>query len=462
MKADTSRRHRSISILTFALTVFFAATGMAGAEKLTLEQSIAIALDSNPSMHIARENINKADALVREAFSAGLPKLTAGANYQRLDKISTIDLGGGNSVDAGNLDNRTADLVLAQPIDMFGIVKTGRKAAQHGKDAYNYNLQMQTNNTILDVKTAFYSIFRAQQYLKVQEETVAQLEAHLKDAQTNYDAGAIAKFDVLRAETQVANAKQNLISARNGVDLAKSAFNTTLGRPINTEVDLAEPEKQGYINLELAACTETACTSRPEVLSADEMIMMNDQLTKIAKRSTKPSINFRWSYNRNFDTSMFNSRESSWNAILGASMKLYDGGAAQAAVDKSASDTNNAKYTKDQIVLGVTLDTQQAYLSVKESQERINAAVKALEQANESARLAMVRYRGGVSTQLEVLDSETALTVSKTNYVNALYDYQVALAKLERAVGGQTHFAKLLNPEAQPAVTQAQEPDKKG
>lgn len=431
---------RKSLFVTLAMLVL--AAGTACAEKMTLSESVTVALENNPAVHIAKENVRKADAIIEGAFSAARPKLTLEGTYQRLDKAPTATFGG-TTTTLGSVDNRSADLTLAQPIDVFGVIKTGKQAAETGKSSYQYALDRQTNDTTLDVKAAFFGVLRTQKYLKVQEDTIAQLDAHLKDAQTNYAAGTIPKFDVLRAETQLANTRQLLISAQNEVELAKAMFNNVLGRPLDTPVDLEEPAMPGFIEVELAKCVETARGSRPEVMQADSLVALNGKLAKIAELSGKPKFNFRWANNWNFDTSVFNSRSSSWSAFLTSSMSIFDGGATKAAVKQAKSEVNNAKSVREQVMDGVTLDAQQSYLSLKESRERIQAAEKGLEQARESFRLAQVRYNGGVSTQLEVLDAQAALTLAETNYVNAIYDYQTALAALEHAVGGEVSFTKL-------------------
>ena len=430
-------------ILAAVLSMLVLSAGASMAEKLTLDQSINIALENNPAVHIARENTRKADALVREALSAGSPKVTLNATYQRLDKASTANFGG-TTIELGKKDNRSADLNVSQYVDVFGSVKAGRAAAKAGKSAYQYYLDTQINDTTLDVKTAFYNVLRAQQFLQVQDETVSQLIAHLKDTQANFDAGTIARYDVLRAETEVANAKQGFISAKNSVQLAKAALNNVMGKPVSDVIDLEEPAKSPYVTIDLAKAVDTASKSRPEVLGASDMIKVNDEYTAIAKKQFLPNINAQWTLNHNFDTSVFNSRQESWTAMLTAKMSIFDGGTIKAGVDKAKADANNSRFTRDQIVLGVSLDAQQSYLSLNESQERITAAETALVQANEAYRLAIVRYKSGVSTQLEVLDTETALTAAKMNLVNATYDYQVSLAKLERAVGGSTQMATLI------------------
>jgi TolC family type I secretion outer membrane protein len=412
-------------------------------EKLTLEDSIKIALENNPSVRIAKENLRKAEAMIAEAVSRGMPKLTIDATYQRLDEVPKAAFGD-QPVELGTLESRTADLTLVQPIDIFGLVRANKEAAKVGKTGYEYALLAQMNNISLDVKTAFYQVLRAQKQLKVQEDTIALLEANLKDTKAKYEAGTIAKFDVLRAETQLANARQALISAQNNVELAKAAFNNILGRPLDTPVNLVEPEMPGFITLDMASCVQTASEFRPEVLQAKSGIEFSEKMVEVANLSGKPTVAFRWVYNRNFDTTIFNPRDSSWRAFLAANINVFDGGQTKAKVDQATADANNARLGYQQAKDMATLDARQSYLSLKESEERIRAAEKALEQAREGMRLAQVRYRGGVSTQLEVLDAQTALTQAETNYVNALYDYQIALAKLERAVGGKEQLEKLI------------------
>ncbi|HUV03712.1 MAG TPA: TolC family protein [Armatimonadota bacterium] len=426
--------------------VLLLAAGAAHAEKLTLAESISIALKNNPAVLIAKESVRKADASIAEATAAGMPKLTVEGTYERVDEVPIATIGD-RSIELGNLYTRTADLELAQPIDVFGVVSLGRKAAVAQKSSFRHGYDGQVNDTTLDTKVAFYSVLRAQKFLKVEEDTIAQLEAHLKDAQAHYAAGTIAKFDVLRAETELANARQGLITAQNGVELAKAAFNSVLGRPLDTAVDLFEPEMPGFVDVELAACTDSASRLRPEVLQANMVVEVSHRTTKIARLLGKPRFNLRWAYNRNLDVTMFNPRESSWRAFLTSSISLFDGGATRAQVDRAISDTNDAKLTRQQVIDGVTLDAKQSYLNLNEGQERIRAAEKGLEQARESMRLAQARYKGGVSTQIEVLDAQAALTLAETNYVNAQYDYQVALAKLERAVGGATQMARLIGNE---------------
>ena len=425
------------------LIVLIAMPGIGHAQKLTLADCVNTALENNPVMRITRENIEKSKAAIDEATALGMPKLSIQGVYTRVDKVPTADFNG-NVVELGTQDSRTADLVLTQPIDVFSIVKTGRRVAKMTKSTAQYDLDQTTNDVSLNTKIAFLNVLREQKKLYVAQGAVQVLDAHLKEAQLHYQAGTIAKFDVLRAETELANAQPGLIQAQNNVELAKSGLNNLMGRPVTTLVELVEPEDPGCPKFELAEVSDAASRWRPEILKATTQVSAADQMRKIASLSGKPRFNLQWDYNRNFDATIFNPRESSWRAYLTTSISVFDGGATRAAVDKASSDAANARSLQDQMLQAVALDAQQSYLSLNESQSRIQAAEKGLQQAREAMRLAQVRYQGGLSTQLEVLDARAALTLAETNHVNATYDYQIALARLERAVGGKEQFASLL------------------
>ncbi len=413
------------------------------AEVMTLEQSVQYALEHNPVVGIAGENIKRSKALVDQALSAGMPKVDLTGTYTRLDQVSSVSFGG-NSVKLNSLDSQSADLSVKQPIDVFGIVKTGLHAAKLNKSSVQYEYDQVRNDTTLSVKEAYYSVLRAQQFQGVRARQVEQLEAHLKDTQLNLKAGTAAPFDVLRAETEVADARQGFITAQNGVALAKAGFNNTLGRSLDAPVELEEPGQPQFIDLQLAQVLDSAAAARPEVLRMQSQQGFTKDLVQIARKSGKPQINLLWTMNQNLTTTVFNPRPNSWRALATISMPLYDGGKTRAAVDQAKSEEASTTFGYEQTLLGVKLDAQQAYLSTNEGREKIAVAEKALEQARESMRLAEVRYRAGVSTQLELFDAQTALTQAETNHVNAVYDYYTAMAQLEKAVGGPDQMAKLI------------------
>ncbi len=425
------------------LSVALITSGRANAQKLTLDESVKIALENNPTVTMAKENLKKANALIIQATAPGMPKVSLTGNYQRLDKVTTATLGP-NTVKLGSLQNRSADLVVDQFVDVFGMTGVARKTARAGRSAYQRGVDMAVNDVTLEAKSAYFNVLRAYSFLKVQEDTIAQLDGHLKDTMQRKQAGDATQFEVLRAETAVANAKQGLLAARNAVRISSSAFNNVLVRPLETPVELADPAPPVYYTLDMQKCVDAAAKNRPELQQADLMVKVDDGLAKVASLNGMPKVSFRWDLNKNFDTSLFNPRENSWTAFVTASFNVFDGGAVRATANIAKSEANNARSTREKAFQGVSLEAQQAYLDVTNNQERVQAAEKALEMATESMRLAEVRYKGGVSTQVENLDAQAAFTQAAENHVTALYDYQESLATLERAVGGREQFMALV------------------
>lgn len=425
------------------LTLFGAAGGTATAQKLTLDESVKIAVQNNPTVQIAKENVGRADALVRQALSQGMPKLTLIGTYTRLDQITTVSFGP-DSFTFGTLETRSVNLVLDQPVDVSGVIRTARGIAKLGTCSVQFGLDQAINDVTLETKVAYFNVLRSRRFLKVQEDTVSLLKAHLKDTETRRQAGDATKFEVLRAETAVANALQGLIAAQNGVHLADSALNTILVRPIDSPVEPAEPAQPKYFTLDLGKVIETAVQRRPELIQADYLVRIDEGFAKIAYLSGKPTVGFRWNYSATLDTSTINPRANSWNALLSATVKIFDGGAAKANTDLAKSEANNARSILEKTRNNISLEAKQSYLSAKETEERVKAAEKALETATESARLAEVRYEGGISTQVEVLDAQAALTEASTNHVSSMFDYQTAVSRLERAVGGRGVLADLI------------------
>ena len=446
--------HRLAGALAL-IPILLSGIGPARAENVTLalDDSVKIALASNPTVQIARENINMANSIVVQAMSQGMPKVSLNANYQRVDKVNTAEFGG-NTIQLGSVDNRSAALVVAQPIDIFGIVPRGTKVARYTKTSAHYALDQAINDVTLQTKTAYYNVLRAQSLVKVQDDTVAQLQAHLKDTEARNNAGDATKFEILRARTAVANVQQVQLAAWNGVQLAKAAFNNILVRPLDMPVDLAEPESPKFYKLDMQTCLDCAVQNSPDIERADLAVKINEGVAKVTKLAGLPRFNLNWTLNHNYDTSLFNSRANSWTAYLSASVNVFDGGATRSTVDIANSNARNSRSTLRIIGDAISLQAKQAYLDVTSSRQRIDAAKLALDTATESMRLADVRYKGGVSTLLEVLDAQQALTLASTGHVMALYDYQDSLARMERIVGGPTPFLQMVKNQTETPIIQ--------
>jgi outer membrane protein len=411
---------------------------------LTLQDSIRIALQNSRSLRTVLEDERKANARVREAKGAGLPQLDISANYRRLDRVPkarfpSFDPVSGtftfNEIEIQPIDSGTGTVSLSQVVDISGVVRTATDAASLFSRIANLDVQRTRNDVVLQVKQAFYDVLRAQELVRVAEESLRNAEVRRKLAQAAVDAGVSPKLDVMRAEAAVAAAQQAVITARNALQLAKSAFNNVLGRRVDEPVELLPVDEQVPESADFNQYLQEALAKRPEMIQANLGISLAEKQITAAKRDQLPTVVVRGQWDFNLKTSTFQPREYSFTAIAAVQFKIWDSGQTQGRVEQARADVEKAKITIENVREGIALEVRNAYLGLQEAREKVAVAEKGLQAATESLRVARLRYEAGVSNQLELSDAELAYTQAEQNLVNARYDLRVAWARLEKAMG---------------------------
>jgi outer membrane protein TolC len=411
---------------------------------LTLQDSIRIALQNSRSLRTVLEDERKANARVREAKGARLPQLDISANYRRLDRVPkarfpSFDPVSGtftfNEIEIQPIDSGTGTVSLSQVVDISGVVRTATDAASLFSRIANLDVQRTRNDVVLQVKQAFYDVLRAQELVRVAEESLRNAEVRRKLAQAAVDAGVSPKLDVMRAEAAVAAAQQAVITARNALQLAKSAFNNVLGRRVDEPVELLPVDEQVPESADFNQYLQEALAKRPEMIQANLGISLAEKQITAAKRDQLPTVVVRGQWDFNLKTSTFQPRESSFTTIAAVQFKIWDSGQTQGRVEQARADVDKAKITIENVREGIALEVRNAYLGLQEAREKVAVAEKGLQAATESLRVARLRYEAGVSNQLELSDAELAYTQAEQNLVNARYDLRVAWARLEKAMG---------------------------
>ena len=334
-----------------------------------------------------------------------------------------------------DLNQIGARVTVSQLIDITGIVRTAIQVGELEEALSRLELARVRQELALDVKNGYYSVLRAQAFVRVNEAAVAQAQEQLRVTEAQLRAGVAAQFDVLRARTQLDNNRQALISARNQVNISKNAFVNLLGIDPSTPVTPEAPAVPALPPLDEGGLLTTALSQRPEALQADTNILKSQKNIRLARRNLEPYLNANLTGAFDGSRSVSGSDRASGAVGVTLTFPLSDGGATRAAVDVARSDERQALIQKDQFVRGIKAEVQQSIIAVRDANERAEVAGNTVTQAREALRLANVRFRAGVGTQLEINDAQTALTQAETNAVNAQYDYLSALARLSRATG---------------------------
>ena len=400
---------------------------------LTLDKSIEIALKKNLAIRSAREAVKGAEYNKKSAFSDFLPKLSSTYSYTRLDEEPSFSMGG-TSYTTGAEDNYDFSLTLEQPVYTGRSLINIYERAKLGIDISKIREDQARQDVILEVKEAYFSILKAEKIREVAEQSVRQIESHVRRAKEFYDAEMIPKNDLLQAEVQLAQAKQDMIKSDNGVNIAKSLFNTLLRRGINKEVTVEDILKYKPVNRDLNEFIAIAYRERPEL---KELILSIEDAKKgieLSKSKYYPTVSLRGSYLKEGEEATVDEEES-WNVMAIAQWTFWEWGKTGYQVSESRTGMARAEYAREQMKDWITLEVKESYLNIKEAEKNIFVAKKAIEQAEENFRMNEERYKEQIATSTEVLDAQTLLTQTRTNYYNALNDYNIAKARLERAIG---------------------------
>jgi outer membrane protein len=422
------------------LVFFIMAPGVSAAEKVfTLNESIETALKQSVLIHAAQEGVLGAEAQKKEAFTGFLPKLNTSYGYTWLNREPYMQIPPTPPIRVGTQDNYTWAVEAKQPLFAGGGIMANYEASKIGHDISRMDEATATQDIIQEVKVSFFNILKAEKLLGVARQSLEQLQAHRHVAQNFFDVGLIPRNELLQSEVQVANGEQSLIRAENGVELAKSKFNTVLRRNINDPVQVEDILTYRPYDLNIDDCIRAAMENRPEIKSQALKVEQAKSLVKLARSDFYPTVSAVGHYERVGDTpgvsgTAFKDAES-WYVMGVASWTFWEWGKTKNRVDASRSKENQSIDLLNNARDQVTLEVKNAYLLMRESEKQVMVAQKTIEQAQENFRINQERYREKVATSTDVLDAQTLLTRAKSDHANALSEYHISHARLERAMG---------------------------
>ena len=431
---------RWIRILLSALVLLLLPVGLLAQEKgriLTLKESIQLALDRNLTVQVAKEEVNYARERQKETRTGFLPTFSANYNYRRPSE-TTETFGG---VTFRNQDKNQYRLTgtVAQPLFTGFATLSTYQLANMGLDVAKIQLERARLDLILQVKQAYLEIVRTAKLREVAEQSVKQLQEGVRVATNFVKVGLSPKADLLDAETRLAQAELQLITATNNLRVAKAQLNTVLREPIDTSYEVVdvlttEPYKRPY-----QTSQEIALQHRPELLEAKKNVAIAEKQITLTKSDYYPDITLSANWYRQGDDpavngSRYTDREN-WDIVAGATWTLFEWGKTRYAVNQQRARLRQAKENFEQVKDSILLEIKTAFLTLKAADEGIRVAQKQVVSAEENFRISTERYKEQVATATEVLDAQTRLTEAKTNYTNALVIYNLAQASLIRAMG---------------------------
>ncbi len=408
---------------------------------LTLEESIKIAMERSLTIHSASMGIIGSEFRRKEAITNFLPQWTGQYYWNRYNTpitIGAVQAAAPGFIVPTSKDIYTFNTALNQPLFTGGLNSANYRFAKLGVDLSKTGVETAKLDLVFQVRAGYFIILRAEKFLAVAEQQVKNFEAQLEVTKAFFDVGIVPKNDVLQAEVQLANAKQNLVKAGNDLAAAKASFNTLLLREVNTPFEVVDILAYKAFPLSFEQSLQEAIQLRPEIKAAQINIDQARENVKIARAGFFPVINLSGTYQRfsdNWDLSGGFGFSDRWTIQALASFTLWDWGNTAFKVGENKVKVTQAEDSKNQLIYSITLAVKDDYLNLLAAEKNIGTAEKAVEQAEENMRMFEERYRYQVATQTDVLIAVTLVAQARTNYYGALSDFNVAKAQLERDMG---------------------------
>jgi outer membrane protein TolC len=436
------------ALWTLNLILFLSGPGLALADEdilpppgkpLTLGDCLGIALKYHPSLQAGQATVETQRYKVEQALAAYYPQVNFNAGYNTATSNFGTVAGTNIPVSRSAYSWTFSDLfsmgpTLNQLIYDFGRTSSTVKINRESVKASEQDLLTARQTVALNVKQAYYGVLQTLALIKVAEEIEKQNKERLEQARGFYQAGTRPKIDVTKAEVDLANVELALIRAKNNYQVSRVTLNNAMG----LRSDLAFAIERG-VDIKpkvtpLEEILESAYDKRPEIHQLKARQRAQEAAVQLAKASYYPILSGNASNLWRTDQ-VPNDLVWDWSVGATLSVPIFSGFSSPNQVAEARAVLKNLQAQEESLKQNIRLEVEQAYLSLKEAIDRIGVSEKSLGQAQENYDLASGRYQVGVGQPLEVTDAEVLLANTRANYINALYDYKVAEARIEKAMG---------------------------
>ena len=415
----------------------------AGAIRLTLDDAIARAVRASHRIGEGQARHEAATAAIDSRGAAKMPLVSVMAGYTRTNHIVPFGLPPQNPtaiIYPDIPDNWRTRLDMQWPVYTFGRFESLERAARSEATAAEKDVSTFTADVRFDAARAFWALVTATESVRVVEEALALVEAHLRDVRNMRAAGLLAPNDVLSVEAQRSRQQVQLIEARNMRDVAEADLRRVTGLEpgvaITIDAVLEGPQASLAPYDQLLADARAA---RPERQALQARVDAIGERRNAAAAGLKPVL----AVGAGFDYAKPNPRifprtnewHTSWDVGFNVAWPLWDGGRVKADVAEAAANRRAVEQRLAEFDSVLDFEVRQRQLDVESARQSIRAAADEVASAAEARRVVDERFRAGLVTNTEVLDAQQALLVAQFDRTRALATARLADARLDRALG---------------------------
>ena len=407
-------------------------------QPLTLEQCTQLGLEKSTSMRNARLSLAIQELRLKNARADYFPIISSSGSYNFNDRLDfgfePENYGLGLTGRYTLWDNGQREVGFAQ-------AKEGLKATTNRNEGVKQSV-------ILQITQAYYNVLKDTELVKVSEDVLARSMEDTEQTIALKEAGVLIPADVATARVRQASNELSLVNNQNALQISQATLPRLMGLDPGLLITVSVDESfQLYldrgtiekIQISVEEAIQTAFDNRPEFKETEATLKQQEWSLTLSKLQRWPRLSANANYNVDLDAYLRErvnfSDFRSWSVGASINFTLYDGGVLGNVVKERSMQLEQARENASDLERSVALDVRQSYLNLKRSETVVEISNTQVVNAQLSLDVIQGRYRVGKAILLEVLDAQTSYAQSLTNQVNAFYDYKIALARLQDAMG---------------------------
>ncbi len=423
----------------------------ASTPELELDQCLEIALQNHPTLKTLRGSLGVARARVIRSRAGRLPRLSLNVSRTHTELIRPgtsslasvsggVIIGGGSASRVVESDIKRATLNLRQTLTDFGKTENEIAASKHSREAARLELENTVQDVILDAEVAYFQLLAARSLAKVNRQAVARALEDLKVTEGFVEVGSRPRFDLTRARVEVSTARVAARRTENEVEISRVILANAMGLEGKLPGEPRDRPRSKLPILSPDEATSQGLENRPDLVASLERQRSAEASLHAAQAGYRPSINVGYGKTlRGEDYPL----DRSTDVSLSMDWNLFDGHLTHSQVAEARANLAVSQGRTAQLRQQVITDIRRYQLNAQEADARIEATAITVREARENLLLARGRYQGGVGSPIEITDARLSLARAESDQVQARYDFEIALARLERAMG-------LINREEEP------------
>ncbi len=416
--------------LIFCSMLLILSVGAAHAERLTLADALAKRAAASRLLKIATYDVNIAEESIRLNRSGYLPRVDIQGGYTAQQASQSV-MSPFGSFQTQDPDFAFSSLAINQTIYDFGRTGARYDRARATSDAARFNYKGQEQDLFLRTVAAYFRILQLQKLLQSADEEVTQMTDHLQVARNLFEQGVVTRNDLLQAEVRVASSRQRRLETANRMENAWLDLNDQMGEPPefrrelveDTKIDLGETDKP----------VKDVVASRAEIQAQRKLLDASELDVKEARSGYYPELftKLGLDYVENGKVK----EQAIMSATVGLKINIFDGLATTSRLRQAVQNRARNDERLRQLESDLALDYRTALNDARVAKERIVVTETSIRQGEENLRINKDRYKEQVGTATDVIDAQTLLTQIRTDHYQAIFDYEVAQARVKRARG---------------------------